>query len=221
MAAIDLTGHTYGQLTVLEEVLPQQKPRKWRCMCSCGNTHETLGTSLRNGRCKSCGCLHIATNKKMFTKHSAYKDKLYHVYLNIFQRCNNPNYASYPLYGGRGITICAEWKDYLVFKEWAETNGYVEGVTLDRTDTNKGYSPDNCRWVDRVTQSRNRRKLSKTTSQYIGVSWSTDRKKWVAAIGLNGKTIPVGRFTSELEAAIARDTYIKEQGLKDFVLNFT
>lgn len=78
------------------------------------------------------------------------------------QRCNNPNQQSYHNYGGRGISICKEWDDYSVFRDWAFANGYqddaVRGeLTLDRIDVNGNYCPSNCRFVDMVTQANNKR----------------------------------------------------------------
>lgn len=79
----------------------------------------------------------------------------------MLQRCENPNAHAYKNYGGRGITVCEEWHNYETFRDWALANGYEETkqgkCTLDRIDTSKGYSPDNCRWVDMKTQQRNRR----------------------------------------------------------------
>ena len=71
-------------------------------------------------------------------------------------RCLNPNYHSYSRYGGRGITICDEWiNDSNAFERWAVSNGYSDELSIDRIDNDKGYSPDNCRWVDKITQQNN------------------------------------------------------------------
>lgn len=220
MAFIDITGNTYNQLTVIKEVLPRTKPTKWVCQCSCGNIKEVIGASLKNGSTKSCGCLHIETNKKQFTKHGDYSDKLYLVYRAIIQRCTNPNHSAFNYYGGRGISISHEWNEYPAFKEWALTHGYKNGLSLDRQDNNKGYSPSNCCWVNSVQQSRNRRAMQGYSSEYIGVSWDAKRNKWTACIGINSKTVSLGRFLSEKDAAIARDTYIIENNLEGFTLNF-
>ena len=220
MPFIDITGKTFGRLTVLEEVKPRCKPPKWLCQCVCGNTKEIIGASLKNGSTKSCGCLHIERNKELFTKHGDYRDRLYSVFSAMHQRCNNPKHRHFRLYGGRGITVCNEWEEYSNFKKWALSNGYRPGLSIDRRDNNLGYTPDNCRWVQRITQSRNRNPLAGKTSRFIGVHWDSDRKKWFASISINNEYIALGRYSDEVFAARVRDQYIKDNNLKDFVLNF-
>lgn len=220
MAFMDLTGNTYNRLTVIEEVLPRTGGSKWLCKCTCGNTKVVRAASIKNGSCKSCGCLHIEANKSMFTKHGEYKCKLYAVHQAMIRRCTTKTNKVYPLYGGRGIAVHPTWFDYATFKEWATSAGYKEGLTLDRIDTNGSYSPENCHWVDSMYQARNRRALKCKSSNYIGVHWDSSRQKWMASIGISNKTISLGRFLLEEDAAKARDKYINDQNLSGFVLNF-
>lgn len=82
--------------------------------------------------------------------------KLYNVWKEMRQRCNNPKHKHYKRYGDRGIKVCKEWDDPEAFYNWAVNNGYKEGLTLDRINNDKGYSPDNCRWATIKEQCKNR-----------------------------------------------------------------
>lgn len=83
--------------------------------------------------------------------------RLRNTWRHMIHRCENPKDSAYPSYGGRGITVVPAWKDYEVFRTWALSAGYAVGLTLDRTDNDAGYSPENCRWVSFAQQCVNRR----------------------------------------------------------------
>lgn len=98
------------------------------------------------------------------------EDELYITYHGMHSRCERKSHPSYMNYGGRGISICPEWsgKDgFFNFKKWAINNGWVEGLSLDRLDNNKGYYPDNCRFATRVEQNYHRR--SNIMYEYSGI----------------------------------------------------
>lgn len=90
-------------------------------------------------------------------KHGLRNHKLYNVWNGINNRCNNSNHERYSDYGGRGISLCSEWNDFVTFYTWSIDNGYTDGLELDRSNNDNDYCPDNCRWTTPVKQARNRR----------------------------------------------------------------
>ena len=131
---------------------------------------------------------HIGSSNPNY-KHGLTKTHLFQTWSNAKSRCSDANSVPFKDYGGRGITVCDEWKtDFKAFYDWAIKNGYKEGLTLDRIDNDKGYSPDNCRWATIKEQSNNRRSNTflvfrgerKTVSQWaydIGISRETLYKR--------------------------------------------
>lgn len=213
-------GKVYNYLTVIQEQLPKTKPRKWECRCQCGNLTSVPKQALLFGLTKSCGCFRRSNAREMHTIHGGKGELLYQVFSGMHNRCTNPNTESYQYYGARGIAVDPEWGSYEPFRDWALANGYRKGLTLDRRNGNLGYSANNCRWADLVTQNRNRQKHHAASSAFIGVSWNKRKSRWKADIKLPERRVFLGYFKEELEAAKARDSYIKDQGLENFVLNF-
>ena len=162
-----LIGEKFGRLTVLEysHANTHREPF-WVCRCDCGTIKTVIGASLKNGHTQSCGCFRREEAIKRATKHGMNYTRIHIVWTAMKERCENPNHKHYKHYGGRGITVCDEWrKDFVAFKDWAYANGYDENApkgqcTLDRIDVNKNYSPDNCRWVSMAEQAKNKRKKS-------------------------------------------------------------
>lgn len=110
--------------------------------------------------------------KKTWKNHTAkYNTRIYSIWGNMLQRCSNPNNTHYKWYGGKGVSVCEEWKDSGTFIAWANANGYEDNLTLDRIDGSLGYAPINCRWVTRKIQSSNMRMSSRNT---INPSWRTN-----------------------------------------------
>lgn len=145
----DLSGMRFGSLVVLGVHGKNNSGAYcWDCLCDCGKTCVAIGNEMSRGRKKHCGCMTVMKDPPDTTKHGMSRSKLYHIWIAMKQRCNNPNDRNYARYGGRGITVCSEWEQFEPFMRWAFENGYVEGkVDLDREDNDKGYSPENCRFI--------------------------------------------------------------------------
>ena len=126
---------------------------------------------------------------KFKARHGMYGTKLYHIWNGLTGRCLNPNNKDYQDYGGRGITVCDEWRIPEMFFGWAFLNGYNVDLSLDRIDTNKGYSPDNCRWITMPEQQRNKR--NNRLIEYNGEIHCVS--EWAELTG-----IPKGTITSRL-----------------------
>ena len=168
----DLTGERFGRLTVVRRAEnTKHGGAQWLCQCDCGNV-KVVRTSALHGNTKSCGCLYRDTRVELGRARKKYdtNSRLYHIWQGMKYRCLNKNGRRYKDYGGRGITICDEWKnDFRAFYDWAIVNGYRDDLSIDRIDNDKGYSPDNCRWATATEQSRNRRNVvtKPTTPAYI------------------------------------------------------
>ncbi len=175
----------------------------------CGKGWEARVYDIKNGT-KSCGC----QKGKGTITHGLTKNRFYHIWKGILRRCNNLKNKDYKNYGARGITVCEEWLDIRNFVAWAEkTYPNTKGVSLDRIDNDKGYSPENCRWVTREIQNTNQRMRKTNTSGFVGVSWFARDKDWRASITVNNKLIDLGYFKIKEEAVQARDNYITQNNL--------
>lgn len=153
----DLTGKTFGMLTVLQRISDIGDSALYECLCECGEKVNVRGCNLVTQNTTSCGCYRKEVAKNLKFRHGLCKSRIYQTYMNMKKRCYDPNNKRYANYGGRGITICSEWLDnFLDFYEWAIKNGYNDNLTIDRIDNDKGYEPSNCRWISLGENSKKR-----------------------------------------------------------------
>lgn len=152
------SGDRYGRLTIISASNKRNGLRYFLCKCDCGNIIDTRFVMLRSGQTKSCGCYRDENNKVSGYKHGFKKTRLYRCWADMKRRCLTPGNSSFKWYGERGISVCIEWLDFDVFKNWALQNSYSDNLTIDRIDVNGNYEPGNCRWITIQEQQKNKRK---------------------------------------------------------------
>ncbi len=147
-----MAGKKCGKLSVVSLDHTDHYGTWWKCLCDCGNSAVIRGSYLRSGMTKSCGCYH----KDVVLKHGRSRTPAYYAWLAAKSRCTNPKNPGFSRYGARGITICKRWLSFNSFlKDMGEKPA---GLSLDRKNNYKGYSPSNCRWATKDQQMNNLRR---------------------------------------------------------------
>lgn len=189
--AIDLTGERFERLLVVRPLGRKGGSIVWLCRCDCGRDVEVRSGGLRNGGTKSCGCWKRDMAAKRVTKHGMSNSgpdhcSEYTIWAGMIQRCHNPNSRNYPDYGGRGVEVCAAWRESFA-RFLADVGRRPSPLhSLDRhPDSDGNYEPDNCRWATRKEQARNRR--SNNVLEYGGKSLTL--AEWAERTGLGRGTI--------------------------------
>lgn len=158
--AVQMEGRSFGLWTVLERAGTRKcGTALWRCRCACGTEKILIGTSLRIGDSKSCGCARFVVPRAVKSTHGLSSTKTYKVWQAMKTRCRSPACKSYKNYGARGIDYAPSWETFEGFL--ADMGLCPEGLTLERKDNNLGYSKDNCIWDTHTAQARNKRSVPK------------------------------------------------------------
>lgn len=157
---VDLTGQVFGRLTVVRRSQERHSSRQalWDCECECGSKAVALSARLRAGRTRSCGCLRKQTAAKQGRLNASHRmtgTPTYRSWRAMHERCLDPSSKRYCDYGGRGISVCSEWRSFESF--YSDMGVRPRGATLGRVDNDAGYCKANCAWQGRLPQARNRR----------------------------------------------------------------
>lgn len=160
----DLTGQRFGRLVIIRRADQNDKHNQavWVCQCDCGKITTAITAKLKGGYKVSCGCWRNRRNGESRTR-------LFVIWRNMLDRCNNPKRDNYEHYGDKGVRVCSAWGDYETFKAWALSNGYRDNLSIDRIDSAGNYEPNNCRWVTQKEQMQNissNRHISYMDKQY-------------------------------------------------------
>ena len=185
-------GRRFGRLVVVGIRRERRGKRNEiiaHCRCDCGSEKDVFWQHLADGRVKSCGCLNRELTAKRGhdnARHGGCGTRLYRIWSCMKQRCHNHHHVHFANYGGRGIAVCPEWRgDFAAFREWAMSHGYADTLSIDRIDNDRGYSPDNCRWADALTQG-NHRKANRVLT-VAGQSHTVS--EWARLAGIGKTTI--------------------------------
>lgn len=159
----DYTGHRFGRLLVVQYAgsVPQggknHTGSAWLCVCDCGKERVVRRKCLTSGNTRSCGCLQREVTIKNTTTHGLTGTRTWRIYRGILRRCFNSSSKAYHSYGGRGITVCPQWRSSFeaFYKDMGEC---PDGYSIERIDVNGDYEPQNCKWIPLDEQHNNKQK---------------------------------------------------------------
>lgn len=200
---IDLTGRVVGRLTVLrlhDRVRHGHSViARWRCRCACGEKTLVFGNQLRSGKTQSCGCWAREKARADSTTHGGSRTQLYQTWRGVLDRCTNPKHRAWKNYGGRGISVCADWRSFEVFRV-AMGERPSPKHSLDRIDNDGNYEPGNVQWSTKSTQMRNTRVNARVT--FGGETKS--RTAWAETMGIGVETLRarIERYGWSVERAL-------------------
>jgi hypothetical protein len=178
-------GRQYGQLKVVGWEKHGRRTH-FVCRCSCENLTKVEADNLLRGKQVSCGCIAVQLRRAKATKHGQCDTRLYYVWHQMKNRCYNPSVNGYKDYGARDITVCQEWREsFAAFRDWALSEGYGPGMSIERKDVSIGYSRNNCTFIPRFDQARNTRRTVRVSANgktMLAVEWAQELGLSVGAI---------------------------------------
>lgn len=153
----DISDKTFGRLNVISRVENNKHNQiMWNCICECGNKRVIYGGDLKSGKTKSCGCLNKELIIQRSKTHGLSSHPIYKIWVDMKDRCDNPNNKGYKYYGQRDIKLSKNWESRNNFFI-DMLSSWEEGLTIDRINNNLGYSKENCKWSTDIEQARNTR----------------------------------------------------------------
>lgn len=188
ISALDIAGERYGRLVAVRRVQNRGRRTIWLFECDCGNTKQIPLEAVRGGLTQSCGCIRTEFLVRRSLKHGhsiGYRrSRTLQAWQHAKGRCFNPNNPKFPIYGGRGITMCEQWRnDFKAFL--ADMGECPPDRTLDRIDPHGHYEPGNCRWATSHEQARTR--TDNVLVQHEGATLVL--KDFAAAVGVSYKAL--------------------------------
>lgn len=178
----DLSGIRFGRLTANRQNGHRGKSILWECCCDCGAIKNVSVKALTSGGTLSCGCL----QRENRVSHGMTKTSVYRVWNAMVRRCTSPADPSFHRYGGRGITVCDQWRMPGGFSTFfADMGECPSGHSLERIDNNAGYSPNNCKWETPANQAKNR-----VTTRLLTLNGETKPlKDWARSLGISDTSL--------------------------------
>lgn len=208
---IDVTGQRFGRLLVLRrapDLAGYPKRAAYECRCDCGRVVIALGKSMRSGNTSSCGCLGAESRRTTSRTHGATYTREYQAWCNAKLRCYSPGAGRYQSYGGRGITMCDDWRDS--FEAFYRDMGPCPaGCSIDRIDVNGPYNPSNCRWATRQQQQNNMRQTVRLTFNGRTLTMT----EWATELGISVGTLRSRLMDSKWPVERALTTPVRQTKL--------
>ena len=202
MKYTDIAGRKYNRLKILSLDRVEKSSRYWVCLCDCGNVKTIREDKIVSAATKSCGCL----QKENRIKHGGQPrgtqpHPMYYRWKNMHRRYRDEKQKDFKNYGGRGISVCKEWENFTNFAKWGLENGFSPELQIDRIDNDKGYSPENCRFVTSLVNNNNRRPPATGIKNNIYF----EHNRFVVRICIENKNKYFGSFATKEEAIKVRD----------------